>query len=166
MQNLSPSVLPFTFAQAITNTPVLGAITFAVDQTVNLVIQKVWPDIQASAKQFAIPAKVIASYMIASSFHVQGSLLITYGLYATAKTITNCTHLVLAGKELDTRIFRVNIVALAGILASTAIYATTLAVGCPLSPTESTLAAGCAAHWIARSFPEELEEALITKITY
>ena len=166
MSTISQSIPAYIFAQGIASSPILGAVTFAVDHTVNFVVQKVWPDIQSQALQFAMPVKVVVSYLAASSLHAQGSLLLSYGLYGMAKTLTNCTYAVLTPETLDKRINALGKVALLSLATSSAVFFTANAMGCPLSFSESALVAGCIAHWAARSAPEYIESKLETTIQY
>ncbi len=166
MNYLSVSIPGYFIAQGIANNPILGASTFAVDHITDFVMQQVWPSIESNAKQFAIPVKVVASYVLATAFQSQDSLLLSYGLYALAKTMTNCTHFVLSRDTLPERLNTIGIVACASLAISATVFLATNAMGCPLSFNESILVSGCVTHWISRSAPDLLEHNLNTVIQF
>ena len=167
MQSISLSFPAYALTQSLSNMTGLSAVTFAVDQTINQVIQRFWSNEQESAKQVAMPVKVFSSFVIAQSFLVKGSLLSAYAVYATAKTVTNCMKFILSRGSLEDRVNTIGLVTLASMLASSLVFLTAHFVGAPISLRDATLVTGCLAHWITRSFPETVETKLgITGVEY
>lgn len=166
MSHFAVSIPGYFIAQEVASSPILGVVTFAVDRISDFVIQQVWPDVQSNAQQLAMPAKVVTSYLLASACGSEASLLLSYGLYALAKTMTNCTHLILSRDTLNERLNAITLVATTSIAVTCGVFLLANATGCPLSFSESALVSGCVAHWISRSAPEPLEKHLQTKIQY
>jgi hypothetical protein len=166
MSHFAVSIPGYFIAQEVASSPLLGGVTFAVDRISDFVIQQVWPEVQSNAQQLAMPVKVVASYLLASACGSEASLLLSYGLYALAKTMTNCTHLILSRDTLDKRLDTITLVACTSIAITTGVFLLANVAGAPLSFGESALVSGCIAHWISRSAPEPIENRLNTKIQY